>query len=293
MRERSGIDRVTISCLVPGQEGRPRLSLQGSVLSPRRWCGGCARSAAAAVAAEALLALARRRSGLDEFGDTEFLDPLRRLAVGVHGRGRRSAWSGGWRRAGTWCGSSPTCCASRTPRRAIPASCGSRSSGRSSSPACRAAAPPSCTDCCWRTRTTGRRCVWQTIYPYPPRRGPGCAAGARGAAAARLRAAGAGVPRAASARCHLAAGVQRDHRACVPQPAVRHDLSHPELPATGWISASHVPAYRFHRRFLQHLQHQAPGGRWVLKCPDHLFALDAIRAEYTRMRGWCSCIAIP
>jgi sulfotransferase family protein len=61
-----------------------------------------------------------------------------------------------------------------------------------------------------------------------------------------------------------------------------------------WLDSdprSHLPAYRFHRRFLQHLQHQdavvAPPGttprarpRWVLKCPDHLFALEAIRAVY-------------
>ena len=52
-----------------------------------------------------------------------------------------------------------------------------------------------------------------------------------------------------------------------------------------WLDqASHVPAYRFHRRFLQHLQHQAPGGRWVVKCPEHLFALDAIRAVYPDAR---------
>ena len=47
---------------------------------------------------------------------------------------------------------------------------------------------------------------------------------------------------------------------------------------------SHLPAYRFHRRFLQHLQHQDGGGRWVVKCPDHLFALDAIRAVYPDAR---------
>ena len=52
-----------------------------------------------------------------------------------------------------------------------------------------------------------------------------------------------------------------------------------------WLDqAGHLPAYRFHRRFLQHLQHQAPGGRWVVKCPDHLFALDAIRAVYPDAR---------
>jgi hypothetical protein len=58
-----------------------------------------------------------------------------------------------------------------------------------------------------------------------------------------------------------------------------------------WLDADpigHAPAYRFHRRFLQHLQHQAgPRAnppRWVVKCPDHLFALDAIRAVYPDAR---------
>jgi hypothetical protein len=53
-----------------------------------------------------------------------------------------------------------------------------------------------------------------------------------------------------------------------------------------WLdSVGHIEAYLFHRRFLQHLQHQsvpagAAPGRWVLKCPDHVFALDAVRAVY-------------
>jgi hypothetical protein len=49
-----------------------------------------------------------------------------------------------------------------------------------------------------------------------------------------------------------------------------------------WLDETgHVDAYRFHKRFLQHLQHQAGlAGRWVLKCPDHIFALDALRAVY-------------
>src|SRR5215831_4378889 len=53
-----------------------------------------------------------------------------------------------------------------------------------------------------------------------------------------------------------------------------------------WLDESgHLEAYRFHKRFLQHLQHQtAGGGRWVLKCPDHVFALDAIRAVYPDAR---------
>ena len=53
-----------------------------------------------------------------------------------------------------------------------------------------------------------------------------------------------------------------------------------------WLDGiGHLEAYRFHRRFLQHLQYQARGaGTWVLKCPDHVFALDAIRQVYPDAR---------
>jgi len=52
-----------------------------------------------------------------------------------------------------------------------------------------------------------------------------------------------------------------------------------------WLEATgHDLAYRFHRRFLQHLQRQEGRGRWVLKCPDHIFALDAIRRTYPDAR---------
>jgi hypothetical protein len=53
-----------------------------------------------------------------------------------------------------------------------------------------------------------------------------------------------------------------------------------------WLDENgHLEAYRFHKRFLQHLQHQAGGGgRWVLKCPDHVFALAAIRSVYPDAR---------
>src|SRR5262249_14838948 len=49
-----------------------------------------------------------------------------------------------------------------------------------------------------------------------------------------------------------------------------------------WLDETgHLDAYRFHRRFLHHLPYQTEAGRrWVLKCPDHLFALDALRSAY-------------
>jgi len=40
------------------------------------------------------------------------------------------------------------------------------------------------------------------------------------------------------------------------------------------------PCYAFHRRFLQHLQSRRPGGRWVLKSPGHLGPIEALLGEY-------------
>ncbi len=40
------------------------------------------------------------------------------------------------------------------------------------------------------------------------------------------------------------------------------------------------PAYRWHRRYLQHLQSRHPADQWLLKSPAHLWHLDALAAEY-------------
>lgn len=72
--------------------------------------------------------------------------------------------------------------------------------------------------------------------------------------------------------------------------SLRFDTTYHIPSYRAWLDADpegHLPAYRFHKRFLQHLQFQAgatPSPRWVLKCPDHLFALDAIRAVYPDAR---------
>ncbi|HXJ78330.1 MAG TPA: sulfotransferase [Candidatus Methylomirabilis sp.] len=44
------------------------------------------------------------------------------------------------------------------------------------------------------------------------------------------------------------------------------------------------PAYVFHRQFLQHLQWRAPGARWVLKAPSHVFSFDALLDAYPDAR---------
>ena len=52
-----------------------------------------------------------------------------------------------------------------------------------------------------------------------------------------------------------------------------------------WLERDgYLDAYRFHRRFLQHLDAQLPGRRWVLKSPDHVFALDYLRTVYPDAR---------
>jgi hypothetical protein len=48
-----------------------------------------------------------------------------------------------------------------------------------------------------------------------------------------------------------------------------------------WLEAADLrPVYGFHRRQLQYLQWRCPARRWVLKSPGHLWALDALLAEY-------------
>lgn len=56
-----------------------------------------------------------------------------------------------------------------------------------------------------------------------------------------------------------------------------------EIPAYNrWLlhEADMAPAYRWHRRFLQHLQSEHMAERWLLKSPAHLWCLPALLAEY-------------
>jgi Sulfotransferase family len=40
------------------------------------------------------------------------------------------------------------------------------------------------------------------------------------------------------------------------------------------------PAYQYHRRFLQHLQFRRSAGRWILKAPTHMFAIPTLLSVY-------------
>lgn len=56
-----------------------------------------------------------------------------------------------------------------------------------------------------------------------------------------------------------------------------------EIPAYNhWLlhETDMTPTYRWHRRFLQHLQSEHMAERWLLKSPAHLWSLPALLAEY-------------
>ncbi len=123
------------------------------------------------------------------------------------------------------------------------------------------------------------RC-WETIYPYP---------GRDGAADRRQRK----VERQLASFARLAPEIRSLHPITAGSPqecteitghvfqSLRFDTTHAVPTYQRWLDdAGHLAAYRFHQRFLQHVQHRNGPGRWILKCPDHVFALDAIHAVY-------------
>jgi len=55
------------------------------------------------------------------------------------------------------------------------------------------------------------------------------------------------------------------------------------VPSYGhWLlhDADMSSAYRWHRKFLEHLQSRHPTSQWVLKSPGHIWCLEALLAEY-------------
>jgi Sulfotransferase family len=67
--------------------------------------------------------------------------------------------------------------------------------------------------------------------------------------------------------------------------SLRFDTTHYIPSFQQWLEdVGHLEAYRFHKRFLQHLQHQNGAGQWILKSPDHIFALEALSEVYPDAR---------
>jgi hypothetical protein len=130
--------------------------------------------------------------------------------------------------------------------------------------------------------------IWQTIHPYPA----GGAARGRGRDS-RIR----DVDRQLRMFERLAPEFRAMHPVDASSPqecseimahvfaSLRFDTTYRVPSYRRWLDGvGHVEAYRFHRRFLQHLQFRLEPRQWVLKCPDHVFALPAIRAVYPGAR---------
>jgi hypothetical protein len=232
--------------------------------------------------AEALLKLASRRTGLTDFGDNGFLGPLRRLLSAC---AEEASLSLVGHLATRWDAvrflSNLLCLRDAAARQpailTLPIE----------RPIFVTGLPRSGTTFLHRLllEDAANRAprVWQTIYPYPPRRG----ADRRMARVARQLRAFERLAPAFRALHPLDAASPQECSEITAHVfrSLRFDTTYNIPSYRRWLDqAGHLPAYRFHRRFLQHLQHQAPGGRWVLKCPDHLFALDAIRTVYPDAR---------
>jgi Sulfotransferase family len=136
--------------------------------------------------------------------------------------------------------------------------------------------------------------AWQTIFPYPGGRARGNGDRRCELVARRFAAFVKLVPELPSLHPLDARGAQEctDITAHVMR-SMRFDMTHHVPTYADWLEREgHLEAYRFHKRFLQHLQHQQPsaGGelpgaeRWVLKSPDHIFAFDALSQVYPDAR---------
>src|SRR5215470_6932490 len=67
--------------------------------------------------------------------------------------------------------------------------------------------------------------------------------------------------------------------------SLRFDAMYRVPSYNSWLERSgFLGGYRFHRRFLQHLDAQLPSRRWILKSPDHIFALRDISNVYPDAR---------
>jgi len=259
------------------------LSFQAAALSMADAVANCLGVLHRKLHAQDLVRVASRRAGLDDFGDMAFLGPLQRLLDACVEEASLSVVG---RLALRWdmVRFLTNLLRMREAERHAPAI----ARQRIERPIFITGLPRSGTTFLHRLMLADREnrapLVWQTIFPYPPRDG----------ADRRV----ARVTRQLQAFERLAPQFRGLHPLSATSPqecseitahvfrSLRYDTTYRTPSYRAWLdSAGHLPAYQFHRRFLQHLQFQdvsaaAGPGRWVLKCPDHVFALDAIQRVY-------------
>ncbi len=232
-----------------------------------------------------LIRLARRQTGLRDFGDTAFIGPLTRL---LEACSAESALSLVGRSATRW--DVVRFLSNLLTIQAATASQPSIEAAPIRQPIFITGLPRSGTTFLHRLmledETNRAPAVWETISPSPT----------AGSKAKRIAA----VARQLKTFAWLAPEFPGLHpmEATSPQEcseitahvfrSLRFDTNYHIPSYRSWMDADvvrHLPAYRFHKRFLQYLQVQdGVERRWVLKCPEHLFALEAIRAVYPDAR---------
>ena len=125
--------------------------------------------------------------------------------------------------------------------------------------------------------------TWEVMHPYPP---PEAATYESDPRIAKVEKHLAGIDR-------LIPGFSSMHPmgARLPQECVaitQHEFASMVWPTThrvpsyaAWLDGTdHGPVYAAHRRWLQYLQWKTPAQRWMLKSPGHLWTLDALLREY-------------
>jgi Sulfotransferase family len=235
--------------------------------------------------ADPLIRIARRQTGLRDFGDTSFIGPLTRL---LDSCSTESALSIVGRSATKW--DIVRFLSNLLLIQDASARCEEMTAAPIRQPIFITGLPRSGTTFLHRLMLTDPAnrapAVWETIYPSS-------VAGTREQRIAR-------VARQLKAFEWLAPEFRKLHplEATSPQEcseiaahvfrSLRFDTNYHVPSYRNWLDADvvrNLPAYRFHKRFLQFLQHQDQAQpRWVLKCPEHLFALQAIRAVYPDAR---------
>ncbi len=235
--------------------------------------------------ADQLIRLARHRTGMQDFGETAFIGPLTRL---LHSYATESALSFVGRNATRW--DSVRFLSNLLLMQAAETQHSEMTAAPIRQPVFITGLPRSGTTFLHRLMMTDEAnrapAVWETIAPSPT----------SGTASQRI----ARVARQLKTFEWLAPEFRALHplEATSPQEcseitahvfrSLRFDTTY-EIPSyRAWLDADvmhNLPAYRFHKRFLQYLQYQdGVQGRWVLKCPEHLFALEAIHVVYPDAR---------
>jgi len=135
--------------------------------------------------------------------------------------------------------------------------------------------------------TTQAPLCWQTIYPYPDTRWrPGEADNRARRVEAQLR-----------FFSLLAPDIRDIHPLSSHSPqecteitahvfhSMRFDTTYNIPSYRRWLDdVGHAQAFGFHKTFLQHLQSQNGRRRWILKCPEHVFSVEALRQVYPDAR---------